>query len=123
MPSDVTLDYRGVRVRILNGPYLEEGRPTTQAVDYYMELFERLDDLRRFAADALLGIYHDSWADDDEPPMDRDSFIAKLVNPAILLMDEIGSACVYFDDSDLFLGHGIEISLSGTTSTDAKLVG
>jgi hypothetical protein len=121
--SDRSFDHHGVRVRILNGPYLEDGKPTAQAIEYYTDLFRRLDDLRQFAADALLGLYNNSWADDDEPPIDRESFIAKLVNPAILLMDEIGSACIYFDDSGLFLGHGIEIGLEGATPTDAHLIG
>jgi hypothetical protein len=55
--------------------------------------------------------------------MDQETFATKLVTPAIVLLDELGAACVYFDDSDLFCGHGIEISVEGTTPIHANLVG
>jgi hypothetical protein len=123
MPSDVKFTYRGVRITVLAGSYLKDGAPTEQAAAYYIRLFEGLDDLRQFAAEQLLGIYNSAWSDDDEPPMDQETFVTKLVNPAIVLYDDAGKACVYFDDSDLFGGHGIEITVEGATPAHANLVG
>jgi hypothetical protein len=123
MPPDVKLIYRGVRITILAGPYLADNAPTEQANEYYLDLFGRLDDLRQFAAAQLLGMYNDAWADDDEPSMGQETFTTRLVNPAIVLGNAIGDATIYFDDSDLFGGHGIEIVMQGATPLRVSLVG
>jgi hypothetical protein len=123
MASNATLTYRGVKITVLAGPYLIDGRPTEEAVEYYLDVFGHLDDLRQFASEHLLGLYNDAWSDEDEPPMDQETFTTKLVNPAIVLYDEIGGASGFFQDSGLFGGHGIEITLEGTTPRRADLVG
>lgn len=120
---DVTLQYNGVEIRILKGPYLQGGQPTDRAVSDYTHLVTRFDELREFAADKLLSLYNDSWLDDEHGTIDRAGFIARLENPSITLYDELGAAVVYFDDGDLFGGHWIEVMLDNGVPTYADLIG
>jgi hypothetical protein len=122
MASDVTLSYSGVEITVLAGECLQGGKPTRQAVAYYQGLVSRLDALREYVADELLDLHNNVWSDDEAAPIDRETFVARLVNPAIVLM-EPDRASVYFEDSDLFLGHGIEVRIEGTAPVDVGLVG
>jgi hypothetical protein len=123
MLSEVTFPYRDVQVTVYDGPYLVDGNPTEQAIEYYSSLFEQLDALREFAAQEKLEVYNTLWADEDEPPMDQETFVTHLVNPTIVLHGEIDRASVYFQDCDLFLRHWVEIRMEGTTPSEAVLVG
>jgi len=108
---------------VLEGPYLVDGRVTAQAVGEYTRLIEKLDELRLFAADRLLALYNDTWLDDDIGQVDRNGFAARLSNPAITLMDEIGAATVLFGDGGLFAGHTIDVSVDHGTPTHAGILG
>jgi hypothetical protein len=120
---DVTFDNNGVTIRILQGPYLDNGRPTESAVRYYTDLISRLDELKGFAADKLLKLYNEAWLDDAIGEIDRVGFIARLNNQAIHLYDELGAATVYFDDGNLFAGHSVEVHLANGVPTDAHIIG
>ena len=122
MAADVTLTYQGVEITVLDGDCLQGGRPTRQAVAYYQGLVARLDELRQYVADEMLDLHNDVWCDDEEPPIDRETFLSKLVNPAMLLTGP-DTATVYFEDSNLFLGHGIEILIEGTIPVQVGLFG
>ena len=120
---DVTLNVNGVAITVLNGPYLEIGRPTESAVIYYTDLIARLAELKGFAADQLLELYNETWLDDAIGKIDRAGFIGRLSNPAIHLYDEPGLAVVYFDDGNLFAGHWIEVQLENGVPTHAHISG
>jgi hypothetical protein len=70
----------------------------------------RADDfpLRRAAAKALLDVYNDEWNDDD--PIEAEEFIDRILLDALVYYDD-GSAELYYDDDDLFLGHVILVRL------------
>jgi len=61
-------------------------------------------------SNSLLDIYNEVWADPDEgfPELSREQFLEKIELETIELMDE-GALTLYFSDSDLFGGHGVDL--------------
>jgi hypothetical protein len=120
---DAQLHQAGIAVRILAGPYLEDGRPTPAAIEFYTGLVNGLDQLRDFAASKLLALYNDNWLDETNGRVDLPQFKARLTNPSICLYDEIGGAVVNFEDGGLFAGHWIEIHFEDGVPTHAGIIG
>jgi hypothetical protein len=123
--TQVTLDIDGNRVKILEGPYIQDGQPTPHAREFASTLVRQLDEMRAFAATEYLALYNDTWRDEEEgdPLLDEHEFRARLIGASIVLYDELGSATVFFGDSGMFAGHSIMISVDGGTIRDASLVG
>ena len=123
--EEVTLSIEGHEVRIMEGPYLSDRRPTPDALRFAATLIAQLDAMRGFAADTYLDLYNENWRDEEEgdPILDQHGFRARLVNASIVLYDEPGSATIFFDDSGMFAGHSIMISVHGGAVTRASLVG
>ena len=113
----------GVKVRVLDGPYLLDGRPTERAVSDAAALMARLEEFKGFAADQLGQLYHDAWLDEEIGEVDRAGFAARLQRPSLHLYDELGVAVVYFDDGDLFGGHGVKVRVEQGVPTQAGIVG
>jgi hypothetical protein len=120
---DFKVVHDGVQVRVMQGDALVDGAPTAEAVALYTSLIGRLDELRRFAADALLPLHNETWLDDDIGPVDQAGFVARLANPAIVVYDQSGMAAVLFEDGGLFAGHWIEVSIDRGEPTGADLAG
>ena len=120
---DLKLVHDGTKVRVLDGPYLEDGKPTKQAVEYYESLVSDLDTFRRFAATNLLDLYNSNWLDDDIGEVDVEGFMARLSNPAVMLFDELGAAMILFEDGGLFAGHWIEVSVQNMKPTHTGIAG
>jgi hypothetical protein len=120
---DIRLVHRGIEITVLDGPYVVDGKATPDAITYYTDLIERLDELRTFTSAALLRLYNETWLTEDIGVLDRTTFARRLANPSIHLYDEVGAAIVYFDDGDMFGGHFIEVSIRDGTPTHATLVG
>lgn len=62
-------------------------------------------------ADSLLETYNDGWADPDDeelPELSRNDFLERITLSTIYVMEE-NAISLYFDDSDLFAGHVVEI--------------
>ncbi len=120
---DIELSHGGVPVTVLDGPYVAGGKPTQEAVAYYTRLIERLDELRAFAADALLDLYNETWQTDEMGVLDAAGFAQRLASPSIKLYDELGAAVVYFEDGDMFGGHWIEVVVQDGVPESAGLAG
>jgi len=60
---------------------------------------------------SLHGLYNDTWADPDEgfSPLSADEFLERIKLELVDVMDEEGALSLYFDDSDLFGGHTIDL--------------
>ena len=119
----IELLHAGVKVTVLDGPYLVDGSPTPAAVAYYSKLVERLDEIREFAAAALLDLYNATWQVDEIGPLDRPAFAQRLTDPSVHVYDEVGAATVYFGDSDMFAGHWIEVRVDCGVPISADLAG
>jgi hypothetical protein len=120
---DVTFDEDGVKITVLDGPYLEDGQPTPRAVADYQALIGRLEELKGFAADKLLKLYNETWLDEAIGEVDRPAFMARLTKPSIHLYDELGAAVVYLEDGNLFAGHWIEVHIDDGQPTYAGIIG
>jgi hypothetical protein len=121
--SDATLKIDGYDIRVLDGPYLRAGIPTPEARDFASQLIGMLDKMRAFAAKRYLAIYNETWREEHDPVLTEQEFCSRLVQPSIVLYDEIGSAVVYFGDSDMFAGHSIEVSIDSGEIAFASMVG
>ena len=121
--EDATLEIDGRVVRVLDGPYLHDGKPTPAALEFAEWLTQQLDAMRVFASQKYLDIYNDSWREDDDLILNRSEFCSRLINPSIVLYDEIGAATIYFDDSGMFAGHSIEVAVNDGKIADASMVG
>jgi hypothetical protein len=117
------ITHKGFEIRILEGPYLKDGAPTPEALEFCGKLTTSMDDLREIAAARFLKLYNETWLDDDIGLVTREQFIARLTNPRVVLLDEPGAANVYFDDGGLFAGHGIQVSVYQGIPADVNLVG
>jgi hypothetical protein len=120
---DLEFQVGDVEVVILQGPYLKDGKATTEAIRDYTSIIERLEEFKTFAASQLLTLYNDQWVVDEIGPVDEEGFKKRLCSPAVHLYDEVGSAIVYFEDGDLFAGHYIEIITKGLRPSHAHLAG
>jgi len=121
--KDATFTVDGHGVRVLDGPYLHDGEPTSDAHEFAASLIALLDEMRVFAAKRYLEIYNDTWREEDDPVLDEREFCARLTNPSIVLYDETGAATIYFGDSDMFAGHWIEVSVDDGEIAYASMVG
>lgn len=121
--DDPKLKIEGYEVTVLQGAYTVDGHPTTAATEYALQLIGMLAQMRDFAAIEYLPLYNDTWREEDAPTMTRDQFISRLADPLIVLYDELGTAAIYFDDSGMFAGHAIEVSVESGQIVDASLVG
>jgi hypothetical protein len=121
--KDATFTLDGHEIRVLDGPYLRDGVPTAEARAYAATLVGLLDAMRVFAAVRYLPIYNDSWREEDDLAINEAEFCERLTNPGIVLYDEMGAAVVYFDDSDMFAGHTIEVSVDNGKITHASMLG
>ena len=84
---------------------------------------DTLNQIRRFAAEQCLNIYNDIWREDNEPKLAAVELAAQLKNPSIVLYDELGSAAIYFEDSNLFSGHSIEVFVTDHRILNASTIG
>ncbi len=122
MPA-VNFKQDGHDIRVLEGPYLQDGEPTASAYEFATTLIGLLDQMRTFAAQKFLSIYNDTWREEEEPILDDREFCARLTNPSFVLYDEQGAATIYFDDSDMFAGHSIDVSVRDGQPKHASMVG
>ena len=121
--SDATFILDGHEIRILDGPYLLNGKPILAAHEFAARLIGYLNEMRLFAAKRYLRIYNNNWRDEDDPILDEHQFCDRLTNPSIVLYDEIGAAIIYFDDLGMFAGHSIEVSVDEGKIAHASIVG
>lgn len=121
--KEATFTLDGHNIRVLDGPYLHDSEPTPAAHEFAANLLHLLDDMRVLAAQRYLEIYNDAWREENDPIVDEREFCARLTNPSIVLYDEIGAATIYFDDSNMFAGHSIGVSVDGGKLAHASMVG
>lgn len=110
-------------VDVMDGPYVHDGQPTAAAREFAAKLIGQLDELRRYAAGELLDLYNDTWREDEDPELNEDEFCSRLTNPSITVYDEVGSAAVYFDTSEMFSDHAVEVWIDGGEIASASMVG
>jgi hypothetical protein len=65
---------------------------------------------RQAAADELLGVYNESWWEEDLPRLTPEQFMSRLRLKSVYVQPE-GGVDVYFDDDDLFAGHVVHVRL------------
>lgn len=121
--SNITIEIQGHTVAVSEGPYAPNDQPNETARKFASELIAKLDDMRKFIAKEKLELYNEEWREDDDPVLSEADFTANLVSPSIVLYDELGAACIYFEDSDMFGGHSIEVSVHENKIVDSTLVG
>lgn len=74
-----------------------------------------------FAAEALLALYNESWAESEEALLTGDEFAARLRLISIHVAHDDGSFSLEFDDADMFGGHGVH--LDGTLTGEFSNAG
>jgi hypothetical protein len=115
--------HNGVLVTAIEGPYVEHGQLTIAAVEYLARLVESFGSLRELATDRLLSLYNDNWLDANHAALDRPTFLSRLTNPSVTLYDTLGAAVVYFEASDMFAGHHIEVAVKDGAPEHVALIG
>ena len=79
---------------------------------------------RERIADDYLELKNNEWQDDDGRQYTRDEFMAALRAATLSLEDpDSEDWTLWFDDGDLFFGHGFTVDFTGDTPTDSCLVG
>jgi hypothetical protein len=75
--------------------------------------------------DSLHKMYNESWAEPDDgfPELTATEFLAKLKLNLVTIMEEPDCLNLYFEDSDLFGGHSIELYWTKDKMYDANIVG
>ena len=115
------VDSHGVHVD--DGPYVENGVPTNAAREFALYLVGKLDEMRKFASVRFLDTYNDTWRESFDSAIDETEFCSLLKYPSIMLGDLIGSATIIFEDSDMFAGHSIMVSVADRKVIDSSLFG
>ncbi|GAA4441832.1 DUF2262 domain-containing protein [Bremerella cremea] len=122
---DTMMTVEGHEIRVMEGPYVEAGKATPAATEFGRKLIGMLPAMKKAATDSLLETYNDSWADEEEgfPELDASQFEANLVSPKIVIFDDLNAASVFFEDSDMFGGHSIDVTIYEGKIKGATLVG
>jgi len=123
---DAKLTIEGLNILVLDGPYTLDGKATDEARAFAKKLIAQLDEIREKIADEMLAMYNDDWrdSDDDDPePITRGTFMERVTNPSIHLYDDMGAACIYFNDSNMFGGHAIEVFVDHHKVANIGIVG
>jgi hypothetical protein len=110
-------------IGVLDGAYLEGGKPTPTAREFAEKIVGMMDRIRKYASRKLRSRYNDAWRDDDAPKIDENQFCELLGKPRIVLYDEEGAASIYFSPKRLFDGHGVEVALSNGKPYYASVIG
>lgn len=121
--KDFKIRVDGHQVRILDGEYVVDGKPTADARNLAEMIVNSIEKIRQFASRKLRTKYNSAWRDDDEPKLDESTFCGELGKPSIVIYDEIGSAVVYFKPKRIFDGHSVEVYLDAGKPKTATLVG
>ena len=71
-------------------------------------------DIQNAIIDYLYDLYIDDWADEDDPKYSKEQFLEKIYPQTIDFDDYEDDECkpsytMYFGDSGLFAGHGIQL--------------
>lgn len=121
--KDISIRVQGHQIRVLDGEYVVDGKPTADAKRLAELVVGSLEKIRQFASRKLRTKYNSAWRDDDEPKLDESTFCVELGKPSIVIYDEIGSAVVYFKPKRIFDGHSVEVYLDAGKPKTATLVG
>ena len=121
--NDFKIRVDGHQIRILDGEYVVDGKPTADARNLAAVIVNSLEKIRQFASRKLRTKYNSAWRDEDEPKLDESAFCVELGKPSIVIYDEIGYAVVYFKPNRIFDGHSIEVSLDSGKPKSARLIG
>lgn len=120
---DCKIDINGYEVQVIDGAYVKNGQVTDEGKAFAKSLVANLQDYKVRAAANLLSLYNETWKDDEIGELTESQFAELLVAPEIVLYDEIGAAIIYFNDSDMFAGHSVEVSIDEFEVDDIGLVG
>ena len=77
---------------------------------------------RAFCASKLLRLKNETWLEDQEEPITRETFIETLELEGITAFSD-GSFSLYFDENDIFWGHSIVVDVEDNVLIDANLAG
>lgn len=117
-------DFRGTRISVQissNHPSSERSRLVTDAIARTIAEWDRI---QANITDSLHETYNDGWADPDEglPELSRDAFLERITLQTIYVREE-GAVSLYFDDSDLFAGHIVDVFWTEEKMYEASLMG
>lgn len=74
------------------------------------------------AAEPDLGLYNDTWRQDDDDELDHDGFIARITPTNVDI--DVDVIQIYFNDGGLFAGHSLVLLLDTDLQVlDVKLAG
>ena len=119
---NVTINFDGHSIRILDGPYINENSPSTAAHEFAKHLISQLSQMKKYAAEHLMDAYDSIWPEDEHQPLSKLEFEANLTSPKIIILDHIGSAAVYFDDAGMFRDDfSLSIAIRNGKITDVSL--
>lgn len=94
--------------------YVEDGNSQSDPFfDAIAQLLEKLnlDEIREFAGRKLLELKNESWLDEDENELTQQDFTERLIRVESITYNVDGTLTIWFDDNDLFWGHGIAVEL------------
>jgi len=121
--TDTTFIIEGQEIRVLDGPYLSDGKVSSEGKEFISKLISTFEEMRVFAAKQYLETYNELWREEGSPIINEQEFCSLLKNASIVLYDEIGAAAIYFEDSNMFAGHSIEVSVDNHKIDYASIVG
>lgn len=97
----------GHPVEIMVNLYISERLPVS--FQNFLGLLKTKDiEFRRAAAKSLIEFYNDNWSETDEKISEED-FADRIKLESISFDEEEKTVNVYYDDADLFAGHGIKV--------------
>jgi len=105
------------------GPYCDGDMANAAGMNFAKQLVSNLPAIRLYAAKQLLNTYNNSWVDAEHGPIDENQFVANLCQPQIVVLDEIDAASIYFNDSDMFGGHLIDVMIREGKPIHAAIAG
>ena len=65
---------------------------------------------KQYAAEDLLTLKNDTWLEEDEAPLDSESFKKRMTLTSVVVSSD-GQLCFYHHDGDLFWGHSIQVGI------------
>ncbi|MEO1034996.1 MAG: DUF2262 domain-containing protein [Pseudomonadota bacterium] len=120
---DIELEVQGLAVKVLDGAYTADNAITGEGIEFATSIVDDLDAYKTTAADQLVSLYNEVWLDDKIGELSATQIASLLINPKVVIYDVEGAACIYFNDSDMFAGHYVEISIDQFQVNGIGIVG
>ena len=120
---DVEEQIRGIDFTVLEGPYTRGEGISDLGQVFVKDIISKIESYKQYAAEELINLYNETWFDESIGILDKAQLRKKLINPSVVILDSKGAASIFFEESNVFGGHLVEVSIVDHQIYGVELMG